>query len=169
MRANALPHPVHIVPRWVAFVVALLLYIIRVWVINGWYIVTYGLGIFLLNLLIGFLSPAIDPAEALADADDGFELPTSNDAEFRPFTRRVPEFKAWHSGIRAIVVSFLMTFFSIFDIPVFWPILLIYFFVLFFLTMRQRIAHMLKHKYVPWDWGKKASYNKGGGGKGGKE
>jgi hypothetical protein len=30
--------------------------------INGWYIVTYGLGIYILNLGIGFLSPAADPA-----------------------------------------------------------------------------------------------------------
>jgi hypothetical protein len=30
----------------------------------------------------------------------------------------------------------LMTFFSVFDVPVFWPILLLYWFVLFFVTMR---------------------------------
>ena len=87
-------------------------------------------------------------------------LPTASNDEFRPFSRRVPEFKAWHSGITAVVVAFLMTFFGIFDIPVFWPILLIYFFALFGLTMRQRIAHMIKHKYVPWSSGK-TSYGKG--------
>ncbi len=30
--------------------------------VQGWYIVTYGLGIYLLNLLLAFLSPKIDPA-----------------------------------------------------------------------------------------------------------
>jgi len=58
-----------------------------------------------------------------------------------------------------------MTFFSIFDIPVFWPILLLYFFALFFLTMKRQIKHMIKHKYVPWSMGKKAyGADIGGGG-----
>lgn len=29
----------------------------------GWYIITYGLGIYVLNLLIGFLSPQMDPEQ----------------------------------------------------------------------------------------------------------
>ena len=37
--------------------------------LQGWYIVTYALGIYLLNLLIAFLSPKIDPA--LAELEDG--------------------------------------------------------------------------------------------------
>jgi hypothetical protein len=41
------------------------------------------------------------------------------------------------------------------DLPVFWPILLFYFIVLTFLTMRRQIAHMIKYKYVPFDIGKK--------------
>jgi hypothetical protein len=47
-----------------------------------------------------------------------------------------------------------MTFFDVFDIPVFWPILLIYFFILFFMTMKRQIQHMLKHRYIPFDFGK---------------
>lgn len=39
--------------------VALALYGTRVFLINGWYIVTYGLGIYLLNQFIGFLSPQV--------------------------------------------------------------------------------------------------------------
>ena len=77
--------------------------------------------IFLLNLLIGFLSPAIDPE---AGEDGGPLLPTSNE-EFRPFSRRLPEMKMWHSSMRAIVASLFMTLFGFFDVPVFWPILLI--------------------------------------------
>ena len=38
-----------------------LVYCLRVYLINGWYIITYGLGIYVLNLLIGFLSPQSDP------------------------------------------------------------------------------------------------------------
>ena len=62
--------------------------------------------------------------------------------------------------------------------PVYWPILLVYFFVLFALTMRRQIQyvihtsqriirntnkarrhrHMIKYKYVPFDLGRKARY-----------
>ena len=40
-----------------------------------------------------------------------------------------------------------MTFFSVFDVPVFWPILLVYWCMLLFMTMKQQIKHMIKHKY----------------------
>ena len=48
---------------WIGFVVVLWIYLVRVYYINGWYIVTYGVGIYLLNNFIGFLSPQ---ARALA-------------------------------------------------------------------------------------------------------
>merc|ERR1712071_336652 len=38
------------------------MFIVRVLLTKGWYIVTYALGIFHLNLFIAFLSPKIDPA-----------------------------------------------------------------------------------------------------------
>ena len=41
-------------------------------------------------------------------------------------THRLPEFKFWmHSG-RAFLLGFGATFFAVFDVPVFWPILLLY-------------------------------------------
>ena len=108
---------------------------LRVYLVNGWYIVTYGLGIYLLNLFIGFLSPQIDPET------DGLLLPQKNAEEFRPFSRRVPEFKFWLSSAKATTIAFFMTFFRVFDIPVFWPILLLYFIALFVLTMKRQIKH----------------------------
>ena len=138
----------HTYGRWGGFAAALLFYMIRVYYLNGWFIVTYGLGIYLLNLFIGFLTPQIDP-EA-----EGPLLPgTMKDGE-RIFNRRVPEFKFWWSSMKSIIVCTLMTFFKVFDVPVFWPILLIYYCTLFFLTMKRQIKHMVKYKYVPWSWGK---------------
>merc|ERR1712178_634822 len=124
------------------------LYVVRVYLLNGWYIITYGLGIYLLNLLIGFLSPQIDPET------DGPELPMSKDDEFRPFIRRLPEFKFWYSLTRAVITAFCLTFFNMFNVPVFWPILLLYFIALFVLTMKRQIRHMIKYKYVPFSFGK---------------
>ena len=60
-----------------------------------------------------------------------------------------------YSAAKASAVSMFMTFFDIFDVPVFWPILLVYFVVLFGLTMKKQIAHMRKFNYVPWSFGKK--------------
>lgn len=50
-----------------------------------------------------------------------------------------------------------MTFFSVFDVPVFWPILLLYWCVLFFVTMKRQIRHMIKYRYIPFSFGKKVS------------
>lgn len=41
------------------FLVSVVLFLLRIYVTQGWFIVTYGLGIFLLNNLIGFLSPQV--------------------------------------------------------------------------------------------------------------
>jgi len=120
----------------------------------------------LLNQLIGFISPQFDPDAAEEAGGLGGGLPTREGEEYRPFARRLPEFKFWHSCTRSVVIAFFLTFFSIVDIPVFWPILLMYFCVLFFVTMKKQIEHMMKHKYVPFSWGKPKPA--AGGGKGGK-
>lgn len=49
----------HVLYRWILFFVVLSLYILRVYYLNGWFIVTYGLGIYMLNQLIGFISPQV--------------------------------------------------------------------------------------------------------------
>ena len=45
--------------RWIFFLCILSTYVLRVYYVNGWFIVTYGLGIYLLNQFIGFLSPQV--------------------------------------------------------------------------------------------------------------
>ncbi|XP_077231969.1 protein RER1B-like [Tasmannia lanceolata] len=143
------PHPVR---RWLGTLAAAAVYVLRVYFLQGFYIVSYGLGIYILNLLIGFLSPQVDPE---LDHLDGASLPTKGSDEFRPFVRRLPEFKFWYSITKAFCVAFVMTFFSAFDVPVFWPILLCYWIVLFVLTMKRQILHMIKYRYVPFSVGKK--------------
>ena len=98
----------------------------QVWFLRGFYIVTYALGIYVLNLVIGFLTPKHLQFEAAEDPADGPTLPTKADQEFRPFVRRLPEFKFWFLTSRALLIAFSATFFRLFDVPVFWPILLVY-------------------------------------------
>ena len=51
-------------------------------IFQGWYIVTYALAIYHLNLLLAFLTPKIDPAMAEFEAEeDGPGLPTSQNEE----------------------------------------------------------------------------------------
>ena len=147
------PHPAL---RWAVLASCFLLYAVRVYFLQGFYIVTYGLGIFLLNLFIGFLSPLDEDALSAGDSGDGPLLPMNdNESEFKPFMRRLPEFKFWYACLKAVLIATALTFFSIFDVPVFWPILLIYFCVLFVLTMKRQIKHMMKHRYLPFNLGKK--------------
>nr|XP_043632188.1 protein RER1A-like [Erigeron canadensis] len=136
--------------RWIGFFVIAVIYTIRVLVVHGFYVVSYALGIYILNLLIGFLSPQVDPEFQ----DDGPVLPSTNSDEFRPFVRRLPEFKFWYSITKAFCIAFVLTFFWAFDVPVFWPILLFYWVILFTLTMKKQILHMVKYKYVPFSIGK---------------
>ncbi|CAF0898058.1 unnamed protein product [Rotaria sp. Silwood1] len=143
--------------RWLFNLILLALFFLRIFLVQGFYIIAYGLGIFLLNQFILFLTPKQDPSLIDLDNDDGDHaprLPTRSSDEFRPFMRRLPEFKFWYTSFKALVISLVLTIFPIFDIPVFWPVLVIYFFTLFFLTMRQRIAHMIQYKYVPFTHGK---------------
>lgn len=98
--------------RWIGTGIIGVLYIIRAVTANGWYVVTvrvdsipqfsnsrlqYALGIYLLNVFLAFLTPKFDPAleQELIDEDEGPMLPTRGDDEFRPFIRRLPEFKFW--------------------------------------------------------------------------
>ena len=161
------PYPLQ---RWGATAALLFVFMLRIVLSQGWYIVCYALFIYLLNLFLAFLTPKFDPSYeadlAEQDVEEGEPgLPTSasgakgaagggglmsgvfgsslngqsTDDEFRPFIRRLPEFKFWHSATQATVISLFCTFSSAFDIPVFWPILLMYFCILFTITMRRQI------------------------------
>ncbi|KAK9763310.1 hypothetical protein K7432_010141 [Basidiobolus ranarum] len=150
----------HVTPRWVAFGVLLVTFMLRIVFSQGWYIICYGLGIYLLNLFLAFLTPKFDPAleeelEMEGQTEEGPSLPTKSDEEFRPFIRRLPEFKFWYSATKATVISLFCTLFTALDLPVFWPILLMYFILLFALTMKRQIQHMLRYKYLPFTTGKK--------------
>ena len=143
-----------------------MIFFIRIFVAQGWYIgmptplfakyitfhqtnnplVAYSLGIYLLNLFLAFLQPKFDPSNEAIDneMEDGSAggLPTKQDEEFRPFIRRLPEFKFWYSATRAIAIGFVCTWFGVFDVPVFWPVLVVYWLILFALTSEFSIQNV---------------------------
>ncbi|CCL99233.1 uncharacterized protein FIBRA_01248 [Fibroporia radiculosa] len=153
--------------RWLGTAGLLSIFMLRILFSQGWFIVCYALAIYLLNLLLAFLQPKFDPSlqdDLLADEiegggeDTGASLPSQRDDEFRPFVRRLPEWQFWLSATKATFLALLATMSEIFDIPVYWPILVIYWFILFTLTMRRQIQHMIKYKYIPFDFGRKVRY-----------
>ncbi|WVR07102.1 hypothetical protein IAU60_004141 [Kwoniella sp. DSM 27419] len=175
----------HVMERWLVTLGLFLLFALNVVLRQGWYIVCYALAIYILNLFLAFLQPRFDPSLAADLAADDVEegapgLPGSEnksssgglkglmsgfsnsgeDEEFRPFIRRLPEFKFWYSATKATAIALTCTITRATDVPVYWPILVIYFLTLFGLTMRRQIQHMIKYKYVPFDLGKKTRYGK---------
>ncbi|KAF1796300.1 retrieval of early ER protein Rer1 [Mucor lusitanicus] len=150
--------------RWVGTSVLLVLFMFRVIYAEGWYIIAYALGIYILNLFLAFLTPKFDPSVEMdtqaSEMEEGPSLPMKNDEEFKPFIRRLPEFKFWYSVTKATVISIVCSLIPFFDIPVYWPILLMYFIILFGLTMRRQISHMIKYRYIPFDLGKKSYSNR---------
>lgn len=94
--------PYHLA-RWATCLIMLVYFMYRVVALQGFYIVAYVLGIFLLNQFILFLTPAVVREMDLdVDVDDddpdaASPLPTRSDEEFRPFMRRLPEFKFWYA------------------------------------------------------------------------
>uniref|UniRef100_A0A8R1DF76 Protein RER1 n=1 Tax=Caenorhabditis japonica TaxID=281687 RepID=A0A8R1DF76_CAEJA len=144
----------HTAVRWVIALISLVFFASRILLLQGFFIVAYAVGIYYLNLFLLFLTPSIDPALEFEDEDDGPVLPSKTNDEFRPFMRRLPEFKFWHSFMKATLIAITCTFFEFFDVPVFWPILVMYFFILTFLTLKRQIMHMIKYRYIPFTVGK---------------
>jgi len=145
--------------RWGAVAILAIIYFIRIFRKQGYYALTYCIGIHFLNSFIGFISPLEDPEEGNLNDGDSF-LPQKKNEEFRPFQRKVKEYSFWSVMFWTFIVAIPMTFFEAFNIPVFWPLLLVYFLMIFFLIMRRQIKHMIKYNYLPWDSGKKTYAHK---------
>ena len=83
---------------------------------------------------------------------------------------KLPELKFWERATRGVLLAFLLTLVPAFNVPVFWPILLLYFAVLAAFTCRRQIGHMVRWGYVPFVGGKKryqvavGGFTEGGGG-----
>ena len=137
--------------RWVFAGSFFLLYILRVLYTRTHHLVTYCLSLYLLHGLIVFLTPKDEEIpDIFDDVDIEFEAPPNIDNEFRPFIRRLPEFQFWVLFLKLVGIAFFATFFDIFDIPAYTPILFLYFFVLVVITARKLLRHMRKYRYNPF-------------------
>ncbi|EAA21194.1 hypothetical protein YYC_03521 [Plasmodium yoelii 17X] len=151
--------------RWFSLLGLFIIYVLRVYYVTGFYVVSYALSIFLLNLFLRFLTPhnIEEIYEQYENENNGLLLPMKqvneqkrdnnpdDKKEFRPFLRKLNEFKFWLYSTRAILLSIVCTFFPFLDIPVFWPLLLFYFICLFLATMKEQIKNMIRFKYLPFN------------------
>ena len=139
--------------RWIVVLILTVVYLFRMFYTKGYYALTYCIGIHFLNSFMAFISPLDDPEDELPE--ESSHLPQTNSEEFRPFQRKLKEYNFWRVMFWTLLVAIICTFFEAFDLPVFWPLLLFYFVLIFILVMRRQIQHMIKYKYLPWDTGKK--------------
>ncbi|KAL0219887.1 hypothetical protein P9112_005540 [Eukaryota sp. TZLM1-RC] len=138
--------------RWIVFTFFLLVFTSRVIVKDGYYIIAYALGIFLLLTLVTFLTPK---AGLPSEGPDRLPLHEAEDDEFRPFIRKLPEFKAWKQATLATLSSLFASFLPFLDIPVYLPILVLYFIGISFAMLRVHVEHWIKYRYLPFSFGKK--------------
>ena len=139
--------------RWIVVLILTVVYLFRMFYTKGYYALTYCIGIHFLNSFMAFISPLDDPEDDLPE--ESSHLPQTNSEEFRPFQRKLKEYNFWRVMFWTLLVAIICTFSEAFDLPVFWPLLLFYFVLIFILVMRRQILHMIKYKYLPWDTGKK--------------
>ena len=139
--------------RWLVTIILILIFLIRIIKTGAFYCLTYCICIHFLNAFIGFISPLEDPEESSLNDEESF-LPQKKSEEFKPFQRKVKEYTLWSTITFTLFIAILATFFKIFDIPVYWPVLLLYFIVIFCFVMKRQIRHMIKYHYLPWDVGK---------------
>ncbi|KAI6180577.1 Protein RER1 [Aphelenchoides besseyi] len=177
--------------RWGIAIFTILLFCWRIFAVQGFYIVTYALFIYYLNMFLAFLTPRIDPAFE-ADSEGKLvsilcsellqmkKVPLCRAATTKNSDRSCAVCRSSNFGsfvccsqttlfrlktMKSTLIAFFMTFFELFDIPVFWPILVMYFFVLTFLTMKRQIMHMIRYRYIPFTFGKPRPHGKEDSGK----
>ena len=47
-----------------------------------------------------------------------------------------------------------LTLFDYFNFPIYWPLLVFYFIFMTIFLCRYKIEHMIRYKYIPFDFGK---------------
>ena len=136
--------------RWGIFAFALIIYLLRVMIKNSHHIITYAVGIYLIQGFILFATPKMknteDPFETLTEEQIAEEQKNFDG----PFIRNLSEYDFWLFYMRVIIVSFILTFFNFLDIPVFVPLLILYFCIMVVATLAKLMQHQKIYKYNPW-------------------
>ena len=147
--------------RWVLFFGLEAVLIIRMILYRGFYVVGYIEGLTLLNLFFeSIYSNTSTNGEGEGIDEDVNEVPlhTIKDIEAPPSpildqsnneTELSGDVRLWYAFMITVIISLIAVMIPALDIPVFWPLLLIYFLAIFILTMREPLWIMLTKRYTP--------------------
>eukprot|EP00792_Barthelona_sp_PAP020_P000302 TRINITY_DN1045_c0_g1_i1.p1 TRINITY_DN1045_c0_g1~~TRINITY_DN1045_c0_g1_i1.p1 ORF type:complete len:217 (+),score=55.62 TRINITY_DN1045_c0_g1_i1:32-682(+) len=130
--------------RWIFSGILVLFFWLRILLIKGFYVVAYAYALFLLTCLIAFITPA--RKDLLNQTEDG---------EYRPFPRVSSEFNTWVKISISTIIAIFCSFITFLDFEVVPAVLIMYFVIIFIVTMRESIQDMLKYRYVPLSKSKK--------------
>jgi len=151
-------YTIYVRERWIFTISMMILYVIRVLLSGGFYVISYVLGLYVLHAFVRFVTPlGLPDVEEDEEEKIGEELPIFAQApgDSKPLIRSVSEFKFWQGITLAVLLSNLLVSSEVFDLPVYWPFLLIYFLFLVGMTARKHMRHMEKYGYSIVDFGKK--------------
>lgn len=129
--------------RWAFFAFLAIFFFLRMVFKEGYYAIAYLLGFTYLQNLILYLTPQEIPTIDEEDDEEIFDIPTtinlhSSEDGSKPIIRKLHEFHLWKKLSLFTGLAVVSTFFESFDIPVFWPLLLLYFiFASLSIGMRQ--------------------------------
>lgn len=133
--------------RWGFTGALVLLYAYRIFIIKSHAVVTYCAAVYLLHAFILFATPKDqsipDPFE---EVDEEYN-PSNIDNDFRPYVRRLPEYSFWVFATQIVLTAFFLTLLDFMDIPVFIPILAMYFIFIVCMTAYKLWVHSHKFKY----------------------
>ena len=147
--------------RWAAFGVALSIFLLRIYIKQGYAALAYVLGLYILQKVMLYLTPAEMPnIGEETDIDmETFVLPTRENDEYKGFNRKLREMDFWKSLMTATSIVAFLSLFQATDIPIHWQLLVAYFLFVTCFLCRVKIEHMIKYQYIPFEIGKK-SYGK---------
>lgn len=103
--------------RWLGAALLAALFVLRVYLARGYYMIAYFLYIYLLASFISFISPKEEEAEP---------LPIRADGEYRPIQRGLPEFEFWQQVAFSHLIAMLLSLLPFLNIPVYAPVLVVY-------------------------------------------
>ena len=141
-------------PRWIVTVGLLGLFFVRILVSKSHHLIAYCLSVYLVHGFILFATPKDENIPDPFEADDSEYAPANIDNNLRPFVRNMPEFSYWSFCTKLIIGSIILSFFSFTDIPVYTPILVIYFIFMIFATIIKLWQHSSKYNYNPFNFTK---------------
>ncbi|CAD8175038.1 unnamed protein product [Paramecium pentaurelia] len=139
--------------RWSLCALLLFFYFSRLVETQSYFVVSYMLGIQIIQSLLRYFTPLGLPDIEDEDEDVNIQLPQHTDD--RPLIRSMPEIQLWEQIIFALFLSNFATYFQIFDLPVYWPFLFSYFILVMIITFKKYLKHMQKYGYSWGDFSKR--------------